>query len=103
MRSINQQNLTEKNHQVRLMRIIYQNALQVVISLGKPTDDSALAMDFIETLRTAVRDLRQKKLLISEKAVLKRAGRPFRDPAWTALGKLFDRLWFTRIWVVQEV
>ncbi|OCK73360.1 HET-domain-containing protein [Lepidopterella palustris CBS 459.81] len=83
---IDQNNVTEQNHQLRLMREIYSNAHQVVVSLGAPTQDSSRAMDLIPQTNVC-----QHTCTLSP------------GPDWTALRALFRLPWFTRIWVIQEV
>jgi hypothetical protein len=100
---IDQQNDTEVEHQILLMRHIYKSAHQVVISLGEPTNDSSVAMDFIETVYTALDNLRNKSVSISTEAVCKETNATFPGPKWTALSRLFRRKWFSRTWVIQEV
>lgn len=46
---INQCNLDEKNHQVKLMKDIYTKAFAVIIWLGDAADDSDNVVDFIST------------------------------------------------------
>ena len=96
---INQVNDTEKAEQVLLMHTIFRQAAQVLIWLGKEGDDSHLAMSFIrESLeRVDVSEPSMAKLYLS--------GSHYngRKRHWAAVKKLFDRTWFTRVWVIQEV
>ena len=51
---INQDDLFERNHQVSLMHLLYGNADHVIVWLGKESDDSDQAMDFIESLGNSI-------------------------------------------------
>ncbi|KAK7186189.1 hypothetical protein DPSP01_005019 [Paraphaeosphaeria sporulosa] len=77
---INQQDNSEKNHQVALMTQIYNRADKVLVHLGEEDETSDLAMECIEDFERTVSD---------EDARI--------------VGKLLERPWFSRIWVVQEV
>ena len=52
---IDQSNLQERAHQVQLMQLIYRQAEQVIVWLGKPSNDSDLAIDFIKILDKTTR------------------------------------------------
>ena len=100
---INQSDKREKSRQVRLMAEIYAKALQVVICLGEASPESDLAMDFVDPLRHAILAARRDKAPFSPELLFKKGGFDLSSPSWVALGKLFRRPWFGRIWVVQEV
>lgn len=100
---IDQNNVTEQNHQLRLMREIYSNAHQVVVSLGAPTQDSSRAMDLIPQVEDAFIRLAKRNLSITETNVCQHTCTLSPGPDWTALRALFRLPWFTRIWVIQEV
>ncbi|KAH7079789.1 heterokaryon incompatibility protein-domain-containing protein [Paraphoma chrysanthemicola] len=80
---IDQSNTKERSQQVALMSKIYSAAKQVVVYLGEGSEDSDLAIDFI---------LDCSSLSFTKSSVLK-----------LALWRLFQRPWFTRVWVIQEV
>ncbi|KAF2137711.1 uncharacterized protein K452DRAFT_235346, partial [Aplosporella prunicola CBS 121167] len=73
---INQASEVEKNHQVPLIRGIFERAQVVLIWLGEEADDSNMAINFLKALQ----------LLI-----------------WVAVRKFLQRPWFSRIWILQEV
>jgi hypothetical protein len=100
---INQKDVQEKNKQVSLIKEIYQRAGQVVIFLGRRSEDSDTAMDFITPLEEAIRDLVQNNELISANSIIQKVRHSFPGPAWTALSMLLNRPWFNRVWVIQEV
>jgi hypothetical protein len=70
------------------MRHIYSIAEKTCVWLGPPADNSDDAMDFIASSGSInVRDLRS-------------AGKGVPS---LALGALFARSWWTRVWVIQEI
>ena len=93
---INQLDNQEKGHQVRLMGLIYELAVETVVWLGDRSDDSDFAMDFIEFLH----ELLQKTSTDQE---LQKYLRDNPEPAkWNALQNLLLRRWWTRVWTFQE-
>lgn len=83
---INQDDDVEKSLQVALMGEIYASATRTWIWLGKESEDSDIAMDFVASFQTdGTEDL-------------DREGTP-----WQSLTRLLERAWWTRVWVVQEV
>lgn len=87
---IDQRNVEERNHQVKLMSRIYHSARRVVIWLG-PSDDSS---DFVMDCVAAAALSRSQFGHIAPE-----------NEAYFILHatKLLNRPWFERIWVVQEV
>jgi hypothetical protein len=88
---IDQQNPTERTHQVRMMDKIYNRAAKVVVFLGEHTPGS----------RVLFKELAEADKLL---AVRNMCIRP--PPSQTVIGeleKLFSRPWFKRVWVLQEV
>ncbi|KAH7070312.1 heterokaryon incompatibility protein-domain-containing protein [Paraphoma chrysanthemicola] len=86
---IDQDNVSEKNHQVGLMSKIYSRAANVVIHLGDAGQDSDMAIDFIKECDDPTSDSSS-------------LSHPKSDALVQALGNFFRRNWFTRIWVIQE-
>ncbi|PMD28865.1 heterokaryon incompatibility, partial [Hyaloscypha variabilis F] len=84
---INQRSTEEKNYQVPLMRNIYQQAECVLMWLGKEADNSHLAMSMIETWAAVLENIKDS----------------FNKPSWTAMRYFFERPYWRRIWIVQEV
>lgn len=92
--SINQQDPSEKTDQVRLMTRIYQKAESVAVWLGPRSGDSDLAMDLINEV--------SKGAAITQ-VITKRTPAPFSEQNFAAVVALFDREYWHRLWVVQEV
>ncbi len=100
---INQQDLDEKSHQVRLMGKIFASAMQVVVWLGKQSEDSDLALDFVHILYKRLRDLKSTETPITRDSFCESPQLKHPSSGWTALRRLLQRPWFDRVWVVQEV
>ncbi|KAI0382216.1 HET-domain-containing protein [Hypomontagnella monticulosa] len=85
---INQQDPYERSHQVSIMREIFSKASQVLIYLGPATSCSDDAMEALNSI-----------------ARLKPQDPPFKlsDTQEIGLRNLFERRYFFRIWVIQEV
>lgn len=97
---INQGDLDEKALQVRFMGEVFSNAERTRVWLGPSSQDSGLAISFIETLYSIFLDVEignmERTLYYAMK--YREAG-----PEWLALAHLLSRPWFTRTWVIQEV
>jgi len=85
---INQDDIEEKNHQVRQMRHIYTRARQVLVWLGEE-EDANIALDHLKRLEKDTSNLECYKAP---------------QEAWDACDALFYwRDWWTRTWILQEV
>ncbi|KAN0108841.1 heterokaryon incompatibility protein 6 OR allele [Hyaloscypha variabilis] len=98
---INQENGPERSQQVRNMRRVYASASQAVIWLGDEIETDSEAFSFINAF---------------EKALKSKRGFDWNNPRsffglhgvnyntlWKSLGELLQRLWFGRLWIIQEV
>ncbi|VUC27723.1 unnamed protein product [Clonostachys rosea] len=106
---INQDDLQERAQQVTLMGDVYRLAQQVVVWLGPEENDSSLALDYLDSLsRRIVVNWWQGTI----------APASWVDTPWikdlpisfssmpaelVALMALFDRPWFERVWIRQEI
>lgn len=86
---IDQENESECTHQVKLMRSIYSNACTVLVYVGERSESSDLAMNL----------LRRPKLLDS----LSTENTEKASAAISSLQSFFQRPYFSRMWIVQEV
>jgi hypothetical protein len=95
---INQQNVPERNAQVKMMRQIYERAQKVVIWLGIQSDESSLAFNFMKFISSD----RRKRSMKSEKldGTTKYVGL---QEELEAVRKLCQRPYWQRLWIVQEV
>ena len=95
---INQVDITERNQQVSIMRMIYKNATSVQIWLGEEADESRMAMDVVRQLSDLPKrgpgepEIRYPDVSAEQKLL-----------HWRSLTALFQRQWFERVWVRQEV
>ena len=97
---IDQQNVKEKNEQVKLMHEIYGKAEQVCIWLGEP--DTA-SLDLLRNMATRIEELFHVNAVF-ERGFLEQHGLPnMKDPVWSSLMQFIDRPYFKRVWVVQEL
>ncbi|KAH8800401.1 heterokaryon incompatibility protein-domain-containing protein, partial [Xylogone sp. PMI_703] len=96
---INQEDMLERNSQVALMTRIYAQCRSVEIWLGEEADDSKLAMQVIQKLSDGdpVRGPGEKKVVLQEISKKQRVRH------WRALTALFQRPWWQRVWIRQEV
>lgn len=92
--SINKHDPSEKAEQVRLMTRIYQKADLVAIWLGPRSGDSDLGMELI-------REVSNGAAITHE--ITERTPAPFSEKKFAAVVALFDRAYWHRLWVVQEV
>ncbi|KAI1414920.1 HET-domain-containing protein [Hypoxylon sp. FL1857] len=108
---INQDDNEERGRQVRRMKDIYSKASQVLIWLGKEEDDSniglAVASDIAHACHQYISNGGSLQTIsFNEESTQKLFGK-FRDssefPRLSAFAKIVRRLWFTRVWVVQEL
>jgi hypothetical protein len=95
---INQSNLEERGHQVQLMAEIYRAASEVVVWLGPEADDSSAAIDLLRDLlnQSELEDIYRSRVrwLINDGQ---------RHRSWYALVCLFEREYWKRLWVIQEI
>ena len=94
---IDQSNIPERNQQVRQMRSIYQSANRVLVSLGPEAGDSNTAMDLI----AKIGEMYDPSMRLEDAHHV--PDLEVTDTAWEALGRLFRRPWYKRMWVLQEV
>ena len=97
---INQADVDEKNQQVRHMRDIYANASAVLVWLGELDDDMEQAIQFFREPEVE-RDRRYSQAF---KTLDSRYIDPNRrDAPLASLARFFNKPWWFRMWVVQEV
>ena len=108
---INQKDADERSAQVTIMDSVYRSAQRVVVWLGEESENSDLALVFAEKLNRALFTYQEAhpsshitmsdcgKMLGSTGFLLP----PVEAPEWLALGELYSRRWFGRLWIVQEV
>ncbi len=107
---INQEDSKEKVSQVLLMGQIYSCAKQVLAWLGRGTEYSEKAVDFVGMLFKEIENIRNQHMRPSLTTLLSSPNTPrtmlsnLRVPSrWRALRDLLLNPWFERVWVMQEV
>ncbi|KAJ3527913.1 hypothetical protein NM208_g10467 [Fusarium decemcellulare] len=104
---INQNDNDERRIQVGRMASIYRLCYRVVVWLGPEEDNSNLALQalnkiglqielFTDWSRTLSPDGTEKSWFLPETVI------PYDEETWSAIGRLLERPWFRRLWVVQE-
>ncbi|CZR68902.1 uncharacterized protein PAC_18803 [Phialocephala subalpina] len=103
---INQDDTTERNHQVAKMGEIYKNARRVIVWVGlekyqnSRADDALIAISFLEdTKRKPIADFIPSKNSARQRELLKKGY----DRTWQAVLSLCRRNYWTRLWIIQEV
>lgn len=91
---IDQQNSVERSQQVQLMTNIYATAESVAIWLGPEEDDSHLATDLLKVVADEADNPRKVSQMLSSYAGRGDLG---------AIVSLFERDYWRRLWVVQEI
>ena len=86
---IDQDSISERNHQVSMMDQIYQESTEVCVWLGEATPEYVQAIRFIKQINIETFD----NLAHDKK----------NNTEWIALHSLMKRPWFNRRWIVQEV
>ena len=116
---INQADIHEKEGQLVLMRKIYEQAAQVCVWLGEPTESTILAIqDLQNTVGVAPTATVEKSVINNYMATLLGPSHPVRNitngTAWQwstqldleldfgDLRELLSRPWWSRVWVIQE-
>ncbi|KAH6667995.1 heterokaryon incompatibility protein-domain-containing protein [Halenospora varia] len=95
---IDQSNIEERNEQVMLMTRIYKKSSGVHIWLGESADNSDLAMDLVSQVGDT------KPIGPGDKQVVyPNHGIEEKIKHWEALTALFQRSYWNRVWVRQEV
>lgn len=102
---INQDDEIERGQQVSLMGGVYTGASIVDIWLGEEDSETSMAMDYIPDLLQSFSDLGQRDETGDEVAHVIQALSllAIKSPCWTALRSIFERPYFRRMWIVQEV
>ena len=103
---INQNDLGERNSQVRLMRDIYSGASSVAVWLGNEATDSAKGFELIRrlaALANAAETIETPPRAIVAEDLEDLGLPPAMSLDWQAVDALYWRAWFWRVWIVQEI
>jgi len=107
---INQADVLERSRQTALMSHIFRCARQVVAWLGAADKHTERAFSLIEAVSSSIRSyapggsFKGDARTIWDKKAMAKMNLP-RCPSqeWEALARLFERQYFRRLWVVQEL
>jgi hypothetical protein len=107
---INQENILERNIQVSRMADIYRLAYRVVVWLGPESTNSKLAMSALEYVGSKVEVFKDGARHCSPTASISQrywykadTELPYDRATWEAILDIFNRPWFDRLWVTQEI
>jgi hypothetical protein len=109
---IDQKNHPERQLQVAMMADVYSRASKMIIWLGEAEHESDSAFTLIRMLHEIFYDEKFNRNINNREPRMNSAmlgamrEHPVTTPhssAWMALGKLMERPWFRRTWVIQEV
>ncbi|KAI2616091.1 HET-domain-containing protein [Hypoxylon sp. NC1633] len=108
---INQDDDEERGRQVRRMKDIYSKARLVLIWLGEEREESdqglAVASDLAHACHQYTSEGGSLQTISFDDQLAQKLFGKFRDPSefprLSAFAKIIQRLWFTRVWVVQEL
>ncbi|OCK83978.1 hypothetical protein K432DRAFT_463823 [Lepidopterella palustris CBS 459.81] len=104
---INQDDSKEKTQQIRLLPRIFLLATSVLAYLGDDTrSDGALETLMQIQAKEALKGTRERWPEELPEIPLSWTGQPIppaSDAIWEAIGAFFDRPWFRRTWIIQEV
>jgi len=105
---INQDDVEERNEQVKRMTHIYTHSQRVIAWLGEESADSKHAMDTLRHVAQQLESTKSGRIIASVAATerwLWRNDQPvaFDQPTWTALQNMVQRAWFYRLWCWQEI
>lgn len=90
---INQEDINERNQEVKRMRTIYKTAREVIVWLGAEGDQSSKVMRLIRSLSRAVKEETPSTLQV----LMKIMPEVFESGAWQALGQLMYRSYWERV------
>ena len=91
---IDQINLHEKGLQLLRMKAIYQKASNTVVWLGKESDGSSMAFEALEAISKKTSKGHDREIDDFRAAD---------SSTRRAISRLFDRPYWTRVWIIQEV
>jgi hypothetical protein len=101
---INQNDGHEKSIQIRMLPKIFQSADVVLCWLGGEREDSALAIETLLQIRTlGLAPQQWPAQLPPIPANWVDGVPPVNDSVWWSIQSLFEREWFSRVWIIQEV
>ncbi|KAM0264305.1 hypothetical protein ACHAQJ_000795 [Trichoderma viride] len=99
---INQEDLDERARQVKYMADIYTLASVVISWLGEEDEHTKKGFELLESLSSSSPNVLKRLLPGAHTADSQLSG--FSDPqSWLSVVRLFQRTYFSRVWIIQEV
>ena len=98
---INQNDLNERCQQVSIMDTIFTRSAYVFAFAGKPKEDTRTAVDLLLELASRNKFLSSGSQFVKDAIGAGKLGKHSRP--WDALASLFERAYWQRIWVIQEL
>ncbi|KAI9646426.1 hypothetical protein NHQ30_004418 [Ciborinia camelliae] len=104
---INQNDIPERNHEIERMRNIFSLGTRTIIWLGEEADDSTIALSTIEYYAQQVEYIGGGLVASTPGTKLiewrhSNYRLPYDTRTWSSIRALFQRPWFSRVWVLQE-
>ncbi|TGO11852.1 hypothetical protein BTUL_0100g00310 [Botrytis tulipae] len=104
---INQNDIPERSHEIGRMRNIFSFADQTIIWLGEEADDSTSALFTIQHFAGQVEYIGGGLVAYNPGTKLlewrhSNFHLPYDTKTWSSIRALFQRPWFSRVWVLQE-
>lgn len=110
---INQTDIAERNQQVELMGAIYESAVQVQVWLGLASGSGPGILEAVDRLGQEIIEVGLDQLLVEQPAsetterliavIAAEFGQRYANGVWLEeLKEIFDRPWWSRVWVQQE-
>lgn len=105
---INQEDIEERNNQVKRMATIYMVAFRVIAWLGDESSDSKIGLQTLQYVGQQLDELRSGRLIAASGATDRLLWRNEYMPSltattWDALCHVVERPWFYRLWCWQEM
>jgi hypothetical protein len=105
---INQQDIEERNEQVKRMTNIYILAQRVVAWLGEESNDSKHALTALRHVGRQLEVTKSGRIIAAHNATESELWRNDHKPSfdqrtWQALMNFMERAWFYRVWCWQEI
>lgn len=104
---INQSDISERSHEIGRMRNIFSFADRTIIWLGEEADDSTSALSTIEHFAGQIEYIGGGLVAYAPETKLlewrhSNFHLPYDTKTWSSIRALFQRSWFSRVWVLQE-
>jgi hypothetical protein len=101
---IDQDNYSERSGQVNIMGDIFECSKKNFVWLGEDADESTLAMELLSSVTANVqRSADAEAEIITRLTVIAKDKSIQREKSWIALRKLFERPYWKRVWIIQEI